>query len=135
MQCFSFLFTQFLVLVTLGATTLASAQSNCDQLVKLNEKETAAHLRAAEKKDIGSLMFQLGECKAKNSVQALVKYLGDPRISHETRHKGMSYRYMASVALGKITGLKVSVRQDSPDAEYERAVADWKQKLGAQQNR
>jgi len=107
----------------------ADAKADCNSLNSLSSAQIKTLLSNKNKNEIGSIFFALGDCETSNAMPVLISYLEDKRITHELRFKGMSYRYMASVALGKISRHKILVQENASDAEYAKAIAEWKKHL------
>ena len=77
-------------------------------------------------KDLDTLMYgiyMIGELKDKISVPIIIKYLDDPRISHDYRFKGMSIYQQSVYSLRKIAGLKFEKIDYKPDSLI---IQKWK---------
>ena len=119
----------FVFLSTFAWLQNADAKMDCIFLNSLSSAEIKTLLSKASKNEMGSIFFNLGNCRTSNAMPVLIPYLEDKRITHELRFKGMSYRYMASVALGKISRHKILVQENASDDEYAKAITEWKKHL------
>ena len=70
--------------------------------------------------------YFIGELRDTISVPLLLSDIDDPRISHHIKYKGMSVYYCKAVALKKISGLDIQIKQHSmSDSNLIKQFYDW----------
>jgi len=101
-----------------------SSQKNCNTLQDLKSSEIKQFINES-KIDIYENIYRFGECKVESAIPFLVKELSNKKISHSTKYKGMSIRYVANIALSKITNSNYFFKQTDSEEIKNRIIQSW----------